>query len=717
MTTAIKRRRGTTSQHSTFTGLEGELTIDTTKDTVVVHDGATAGGFPLAKESGSAIAATTLSASSTATLNTLSSSGATITGGSINGTTVGASTASTGAFTSLSASGAFSANGGATLGDASGDALTINSSAVSIPNGLNFDSNTLVIDATNNRVGVGVASPTATVHISAPDGTAPLTLNSAGGSDSTRALNFNIGGDNYGKILVPSASGGAMAFWTGGANAAAERVRITNAGNVGIGTSSPNAALFVAKQSASGTSSVVGVGIGSSSSTAAIELFGSASGAGIIDFAPADGATDFKGRINYDLTNNYFRFYTNATERMRLDSSGNLGLGVTPSAWGSSRWAIELGANSYVGSSTQANIFCNNYRDGSGFVYKANGNATLYQQNNTGQHLWYNAPSGTAGNAITFTQAMTLDASGNLGVGTTSPSSYNSVARQLVISNASNSTGMTIRAGGGGAANIIFSNAEDTGVDGLIQYETASNFMRFDTSGAERMRIDTSGNLLVGQTTNANSNRFALAGSGGTADDFTINTNSSYSEIQTFNNKALYLNRQGNNVIINATSGSLLVGTTTAPSIAGAIHVSNASGHGLQITNTTGSKNRRMYISSGGILYFWNGTNEAYLTDAGAWTNASDARLKKNVRNIEYGLDTVLSTQPRHYERNDVDGTHIGFVAQELQNVIPEVVSGDPERQLGVDYGSLVAVAFKAIQEQQAIINDLKARIETLESK
>lgn len=51
MTTAIKRRRGTTAQHATFAGLEGELTIDTTKDTVVVHDGATAGGFPLAKES------------------------------------------------------------------------------------------------------------------------------------------------------------------------------------------------------------------------------------------------------------------------------------------------------------------------------------------------------------------------------------------------------------------------------------------------------------------------------------------------------------------------------------------------------------------------------------------------------------------------------------------------------------------------------------------
>ena len=52
MSTQIQRRRGTTSEHSTFTGAAGEITIDSTKNTVVVHDGSTAGGFPLAKESG-----------------------------------------------------------------------------------------------------------------------------------------------------------------------------------------------------------------------------------------------------------------------------------------------------------------------------------------------------------------------------------------------------------------------------------------------------------------------------------------------------------------------------------------------------------------------------------------------------------------------------------------------------------------------------------------
>jgi hypothetical protein len=69
----------------------------------------------------------------------------------------------------LTVSGAFAANGGTTLGDASGDALTINSNAVSIPNSLNFDSNTLFIDATNNRVAIGAASAAVTFAITGSD--------------------------------------------------------------------------------------------------------------------------------------------------------------------------------------------------------------------------------------------------------------------------------------------------------------------------------------------------------------------------------------------------------------------------------------------------------------------------------------------------------------------------------------------------------------------
>ena len=164
------------------------------------------------------------------------------------------------------------------------------------------------------------------------------------------------------------------------------------------------------------------------------------------------------------------------------------------------------------------------------------------------------------------------------------------------------------------------------------------------------------------------------------------------------------------------------MGTTSALNSTANLSVFNTSGGssgGLSIGYGSGAAaNRWIYlISSNGSLYFESSANAASLNSAGAWTNASDARLKNSITDIKYGLSAVLSAQPRSYKMNDLEGDYIGFVAQELQTVIPEVVSGDPEKQLGVDYGSLVAVAFKAIQEQQAIIEALTNRITALEAK
>lgn len=100
----------------------------------------------------------------------------------------------------------------------------------------------------------------------------------------------------------------------------------------------------------------------------------------------------------------------------------NLGLGVTPSAWSAFKPALELGTvgNAIAGNGTNyLNLFANAYFN-SGYKYANNGYANMYVcGGSSGVHQWYNAPSGTAGNAITFTQAMTLDASGNLLVGGT----------------------------------------------------------------------------------------------------------------------------------------------------------------------------------------------------------------------------------------------------------------------------------------------------------
>ena len=105
-----------------------------------------------------------------------------------------------------------------------------------------------------------------------------------------------------------------------------ERMRIDSSGNVGIGTSSITGGLFVAKQTDTSFSTTVGTSIGGSSSTGAVEIFGSVTGASLIDFSPNDGVTDFGGRIFYSHGSDYMVVSTNGSEAMRIDSSGNVGI-------------------------------------------------------------------------------------------------------------------------------------------------------------------------------------------------------------------------------------------------------------------------------------------------------------------------------------------------------------------------------------------------------
>jgi hypothetical protein len=92
-----------------------------------------------------------------------------------------------------------------------------------------------------------------------------------------------------------------------------------------------------------------------------------------------------------------------------------------------------------------------------------------------------------------------------------------------------------------------------------------------------------------------------------------------------------------------------------------------------------------------------------------AFPAPSDARIKNTVEDIKYGLDTVNKLRPVSFKYNDTENTRLGFIAQEVKELLPEVVSGSEEEQYSLSYDEVIPVLVKAVQELSAEVERLKA--------
>jgi hypothetical protein len=296
---------------------------------------------------------------------------------------------------------------------------------------------------------------------------------------------------------ISCAGGGSIALYLGGPGAS-EGMRLTSTG-LGIGTTSPSAKLDVVgavRVSNSGVNTTFDSG---AATDARLEFKRSGTRVGLLNWD--------SGLLGVQLDGSgYFYVSTGGSERMRLDTSGNLGLGVVPSAWRSNEKVLQIGTASSFYEVFGLTVVGNNYYTNSSnnSIYLTSSYASFYAQS-SGQHQWHTAPSGTAGNAISFTQAMTLDASGNLLLSTTSTSVGN--ANALV-------------AYGGTDSGILYLH-RTTGTDQLRFYvggnrlgyiNTASSILTLGTANfplalftndTERLRITSGGNVGIGTTSPA----------------------------------------------------------------------------------------------------------------------------------------------------------------------------------------------------------------------
>jgi len=361
----------------------------------------------------------------------------------------------------------------------------------------------LRIDSSGN-LGVGTSSPSAKFEIlhnsstafdSSDDGaqrsgTASLSItNHDGSNNSFSQLVFDTAnsGQSIARIAAIRTGNGSndMAFVVEGSNTKREAMRIDSSGNVGIGTTSPASSLSVAG-SMVGTPSIDGVHLGLASNYAVMQL--SANTGGFIDFA--EPGVDYAGRIIYTHSTDAMQLYTAGSERLRIDSSGNVGIGTT-SPGANIHLANALSPTIYIQSESATDNSFGELRFGNG-TGATSALSSLKSYRSSSASAATNLTFETTNSSGTKIEALRIDSAQRVGIGTSSPGA------NLHVSSSSDTIARITSADGSGAFLDLGDASDPDG--GRIVYDSGSNLALY-TASSERLRIDSSGNVGIGTTT------------------------------------------------------------------------------------------------------------------------------------------------------------------------------------------------------------------------
>jgi hypothetical protein len=357
---------------------------------------------------------------------------------------------------------------------------------------------------------------------------------------------------------------------------------------------------------------------------------------------------------------------------------------------------------------------------------------------------------------------MSINSSGNVGIGTTSPGRRLSIAGGGFAFDDANTTSRSVHWGDGTTYPL------------LIQGDVTNGFISFNThaSGSgppERLRIDSAGKVLIGAGATASLGKLVVSeASSGTAvialesqgswnstiactstGNLVLRNNGAsdrmvfdpYGNIITYgpmfasiyydnDNSAFYVNPNGTSNISALVMNDLLTGrSSSATDVNGANDTGSFSVRGSSSTvasmsfHRTGAYAINMGLGTDNVFRIggWSASSNAFQMDGSGnltmlnnVTAYSDARLKTDIVKIENALDKVQQLNGYTYTRTDTGSRQCGVIAQEVMKVLPEVVMGSEETNYSVAYGNMVGLLIEAMKEQQAQIDELKLTIEQL---